>query len=68
MEKLAKNFWNLLTGIDLAVNRSRQKSLASSTLAESIAMVSQMVLKTTPIQVMRVVGPSHLSGAASRPS
>ena len=62
------NFWNFFIGIELVDSSSRQNSWASSTLAGSMAMVSRMVSKTTPIQVMMVVGPSHLSGAASKPS
>ena len=58
---LPKNFLNFLTGMALADIKSRQKRRASSTLAGSMAMVRRMVSKRTPIQVMRVVGPSHLS-------
>ena len=63
-----RNFCNFLIGIEPEEKSSRQNSRASSTLAGSMAMVSLMVSKTTPIQVMIVVGPSHLSGAASNPS
>ena len=63
---LPMNFWNFLIGIEPVDKSLRQKSRASSTLAGSMAMVRRMVSKTTPIQVMIVVGPSHLSGAASK--
>ena len=63
-----RNFWNFLVGTDPEDESSRQNNRASSTLAGSIAMVSLMVSKTTPIQVTMVVGPSHLSGAASNPN
>ena len=63
-----KKLWNFLTRMDPVASTSMQKVLASSTLDGSMAMVSFKVSKTTPIQMMMVVGPSHLSGAASRPS
>ena len=38
-----KLLWNFFTGIEFAARRSTQKSLASSTLDGSMAMVSLMV-------------------------
>ena len=60
-KSLPRKLWNFFTRMEVAADRSRQNDLASSTLRGSIAMVSRMVSKTTPIQVIMVVGPWHLS-------
>ena len=52
---------NFLTGMELVGSKLRQNRRASSTLAGSMAMVRRRVSKRSPIQVIRVVGPSHLS-------
>ena len=63
-----KKLWNFLTVMELVASTSMQKVLASSTLEGSMAMVSLRVSNTTPIQMIMVVGPSQLSGTASKPS
>ena len=56
-KSLPKKLWNFFTEMVFMANSSMQNSLASSTLVRSMAMVSLMGSKNTPIQVMMVVGP-----------